>query len=365
MTLRDTRQEEFAKVFMDTDQSGILYLCPRFGKCRVALKCFSGFQNILVAYPDKKIKESWVSEMNEVETHLEKERSQNGPKVHFVTHRSMHKHLEGEWDLVVMDEIHLLSSAQLDVMSRFKEKTRILGLTGTLSDWTERNLKRLGLPVLARYPIETAIEEGIISDYEIIVKTVSLNSKKYQKIGKKYKTEKQAFDDYSFIIEKKRKETKGKFNDMFLKLNRMRIIQNSIAKLAVTQQLLQQFKDERILVFCGLTKIADKVGCPVYHSKKGEVEVFNNFASGEGNHLAVVKIGNTGVTYKPLNRVIINYFDSNAENLAQKINRCMAMEYDNPDKKALIYIISSSEVVELQWLKKALEFFDPKKIRYE
>jgi len=80
--------------------------------------------------------------------------------------------------------------------------------------------------------------------------------------------------------------------------------------------------------------------------------------------MAVVKIGNTGITYKPLNKVIINYFDSNAENLAQKINRCMAMEYSTPDKKADIYIVSSDEEVEHKWLKKALEFFDEKKIMF-
>ena len=80
--------------------------------------------------------------------------------------------------------------------------------------------------------------------------------------------------------------------------------------------------------------------------------------------MAVVKLGNTGVTYKPLNKVIINYFDSNAENLAQKINRCMAMEYNNPDKKAIIYIISSNEPVELKWLQSALNFFNPEKIKY-
>ena len=60
----------------------------------------------------------------------------------------------------------------------------------------------------------------------------------------------------------------------------------------------------------------------------------------------------------------IYYFDSNAENLAQKINRCMAMEYNTPDKKADIYIISSQENVEEKWLNKALEFFDKKKINY-
>ena len=144
----------------------------------------------------------------------------------------------------------------------------------------------------------------------------------------------------------------------------MRIVQNSVAKMEKTRELIKKHKDERVLVFCGVTKIADDLGIPAYHSKSGEKEMFEDFASGKGNHMAVVKIGNTGVTYKPLNKVIINYFDSNAENLAQKINRCMAMEYNNPDKKAQIYIVSSDEEVEAKWLKKALEFFDKSKIKY-
>ena len=153
-------------------------------------------------------------------------------------------------------------------------------------------------------------------------------------------------------------------NTMFLRLARMRLIQNSLAKLNKTKQLLQQYKDERVLVFCGITKIADELGIPSHHSKSKDKEAFVKFAEGEGKHMAVVKIGNTGITYKPLNKVIINYFDSNAENLAQKINRCMAMEYSTPDKKADIYIVSSDEEVEQKWLKKALEFFDEKKIMF-
>ena len=42
----------------------------------------------------------------------------------------------------------------------------------------------------------------------------------------------------------------------------------------------------------------------------------------------------------------------------------MAMEYNNPDKKAIIYIVSSNEIIELKWLTKALEFFDKNKIKY-
>jgi len=42
----------------------------------------------------------------------------------------------------------------------------------------------------------------------------------------------------------------------------------------------------------------------------------------------------------------------------------MAMEYDNLNKKADIIIISSDEIVELRWLKKALEFFDQSKVKF-
>jgi hypothetical protein len=154
-------------------------------------------------------------------------------------------------------------------------------------------------------------------------------------------------------------------NTMFLRLSRMRIIQSSEAKRLKTLEILKANPGQRILVFCGVIKVAENLGITAFHSKSKDKTIFQEFAEGSGdNHLAVVKIGNSGVTYKPLNRVIINYFDSNAENLAQKINRCMGMEYDTPDKKAQIYIICTTEKVEAAWLKKALEFFDYNKIKY-
>ena len=40
------------------------------------------------------------------------------------------------------------------------------------------------------------------------------------------------------------------------------------------------------------------------------------------------------------------------------------MEYNTPDKKSHITIISSKQNVEEKWLNKALEFFDKSKIKY-
>ena len=357
MNLRDKRQQEFADAWIKAGKFGILNLCPRFGKIRTTINILEKIKpkSILIAYPDNKIKDSWKADFEH--------REYDDSHVTYTTHLSLKKYTEERFDLVVIDEIHLLSEAQIEAAKELLEHNhQVLGLTGTLSSWTEDTLsEELDLAVIAEYPIEQAIKEGVIVDYEITVVQVPLDTLVKQNYKGKIRTEKKQFDAYSWAIDQN--ERAGK-NTMFLRLARMRIIQNSVAKLNKTRQILKKYPDERILVFCGITKIADSLGIPSYHSKKGEKDMFEKFAAGEGNHMAVVKIGNTGVTYKPLNKVIINYFDSNAENLAQKINRCMAMEYDNPEKKAQIYIICSDEDVEKKWLKKALEFFDNKKIKF-
>jgi superfamily II DNA or RNA helicase len=355
-SIRDKRQQEFADVWLKNGQFGILNLCPRFGKIYTSINLLEKLDkniHILIAYPDLKIKAAWEDDF--------KTRKYKNPNITYTTHLSIKKHTEAHFDLVILDEIHLLSEAQIEAVKDLKYE-RLLGLTGTLSASTEETLgMELNLPVIATYSIDQAIQEGVIVDYQITVVHTPLDNTKLIEYKKGKKTEKAQFNAYTYIINKNMIERR---DTMFLRLARMRIIQNSVAKLEKTKQLLSKHQNERILVFCGVTSIADNLGIPSYHSKSTEKQIFDDFAEGKGNHLAVVKIGNTGVTYKPLNRVIINYFDSNAENLAQKINRCMAMEYNTPDKKAHIYIICSTEDVEIKWLRKALEFFDKDKIKY-
>lgn len=358
MTLRDKRQAEFAKEWIQTGCNGILHLCPRFGKIRTSINIFNELKSkkILIAYPDETIKKSWSSDFNELKY--------KNDDITFTTHLSLKKYINEKYDIVVIDEIHLLSEAQINACKLlFENNTQILGLSGTLSTNTQVNLeKELGLFIVAEYSIDQAITEGVIADYQITVVKTPLDDTVEQLFSKKKKTEKKHFSSLSWMIDTF--EQKGR-NTMFLRLARMRLIQNSLAKVNLTKNLLNKFKDERILVFCGTTNIADNLGINSYHTKNKKAStVFEDFKSGKGNHLAVVKIGNSGTTYKPLSKVIINYFDSNGENLAQKINRCMAIEYDNADKKADIYIISSDEAVEKKWLDKALEFFDKSKIKY-
>jgi len=359
MNIRDQRQKEFSDMYLESSKKGILLLAPRFGKCYVGINILEGLDpecSVLIAYPDNKIRESWERDF--------KKRDYNNPNVTFTTHISLHKYQRFQYDIIVIDEIHLLSKAQITVCKTlFKNNSVILGLTGSLSQETEKVLyKSLKLPVLAEYPIEKAIEEGIVVDYDITVIKVPLDIYVRTRTKTKYLTEKQRFHNLSWVINDM--DINKKKGAMFMRLKRMRIIQNSISKLNKTKELLSSHPEERILVFCGTTAIADSLGIPSFHSKSTEKQLFQDFADGIGNQMAVVKIGNTGVTYKPLDKVIINYFSSSPEDLTQRINRCMGLEYNNPDKKAKIYIVSTDEAIEAAWLDKALEFFDKEKIIY-
>lgn len=352
--LRDERQRELATAWLESDRYGIIYAAPRTGKCFISINVMEKLKpdKVLIAYPDKKILQSWLDD-------LEKRNYTYG-NITFSTHMSLKKLVNEKYDLVIIDEIHLLSDAQIEICKElFKENKQVLGLTGTLSSSTKNTLlNELNLPVIATYSIEQAIEEGVIADYEINIVSVPLDNIKKIYKGK---TEKQKFDNLTWMINKFEDEGKDVF---FLRLSRMRIIQNSIAKLQKTRELILYNYTKRILVFCGITKIADDLGIPSYHSKSTEKKVFSDFVEGNIKHLAVCKIGNSGITFLPLNMVIINSFDSNSESLTQRINRCTSLEYNNPEKKAIIYITSSNEPTEKLWLSKALTMFDKNKIKH-
>lgn len=356
MNIRDQLQEKWAEAYQNFSGPGILHLCPRAGKIRTCIRIFCKIQrtrkhipSILICYPDKNIQQSWENEFKEV--------GYNNPNITYVTHVSLAKEASTYYDIVICDEIHLLSSKQKENFKKIMKISHdIIGLSGTLSKSTEFELKQeLKMPVIISYTLKEAINDGLISDYRINVIKTDLDNKTIVDVKKK-RTEKQKYSAISWVI-----KTKGQ--SLFLNLARMRIIHNSLAKTKATLEVLKSLKNERVLVFCPNNKIAKTLGCKVHTSKFNTQEEFEKFISGKGSkHYAVCKIGNTGISFKDLNHIVVNAFDSNSENLTQRI--CRSLILDTPGKVSNIYIITSTEEAELNWLKKSLEFFDQTKIKY-
>lgn len=361
MKTRDEIQSTLSDEFIDKGFKGLMAIAPRVGKCKITINCLNTKDKIVIAYPELNIKKSWTDDI--------KKWKFKGKKIKFTTYMSFKKLSDG-CDVLVLDECHLISDAQMQIIAsyiRHFKIEKVIGLSGTLSTDTRiKLLNVLKLPVLVEYPIDEAIKDGIITDYMIDVVFTPLSTVndilvKWKGGNDFFTSEKKSFDYLSNKI-----INASPVKIKMLRLKRMDIIKKSKSKIAMTKRLLNQLHDKRVLVFTGLTEVADSLGIASYHSKnqKKNEHIKNDFISGKINKLAVVRQLNTGVTFNKLDTCIINFFDSNSENMAQKISRITCKEYFNPNKKAHIIIISSNEDVEKKWLMKSLSFFDPSKIKF-
>lgn len=352
--MREERQREAAEAWVSNGWGGIIHGCCGFGKTRVGVYVMQAIsaQKVLIAFPRNDIKQSWVDEFVEM--------GFSPIETHWSTFASL-KGVVGEYNLIIVDEIHEASKAQLKELGRLVEGSPILGLTGTMTGKTEDQiLREVGIHTCYHFPIKKGVEEGIICDYDIYVHEVELDGKKTTRNSKgKMVSEKDKFRGYQHVAEKSTPTTKR-----FMELKMIGLLQGSVAKLQKTKDLLNLYEEERILVFCGLKEVADSLGIPVYHSGDKDEDRFKQFCRGELSKLATIKLVQAGINIKPINRGVVNYLNGNPETMAQKIGRFLRMESLNPDKKAQIHIISSTEGFERIRVATALQFFEQNKIHY-
>jgi superfamily II DNA or RNA helicase len=355
MSIRQIRQQEAVDAWMESGGRSIINACPRFGKIKTSIEVCKKvmFERLIIVYPRKDIQAGWEDDFVKWGYR---------PHVHFFTYRSLDKYVPKDTDFIIYDELHEASEAQLRQIAKINKDIPVLGLTGTMTWKTEEQILDLtGIDVCYRYSIDEGVEEGILCDYDIYVHHIDLNNSSLTHTTAKGKqiTEKKAFDNLSFVAKKLKDQRKSFF---FMDLKRISIIQESVAKRLKTLELILERPGKRILVFCGTQKLADSLGIPSYHSGNKDKDLFTRFCSGEGDLLATIKMMQAGVTITPIDLGIINYTSGNPEDTAQKICRFLGFEYNNPDKKAQIHIVCSTEKFEIDRIKTALKFFNTEKI---
>jgi superfamily II DNA or RNA helicase len=356
MTKQDELQKQMVQKtieFYKTNEEGYLDLAMRFGKCRTTIEvlkkmCKNG--EVLIAYPDNKLRDTWIDECE-----LWK---YDNPNITHVNFSSLKKHLDTGYNFFIIDEFHSASENERELCFEImKNSVRTLALSGTVSEDTKMDW---GIKEIAKYTTLQGIEDGILADYQITVHTVLLDDlvKTKDKKGK-LRTEKQRYDAYTWVIEKMKDENR---NFMHLALARNRLSLSSLGKTNYLKGLLKKLSDKRVVVFTGLSKVADEIGIPSYHSKSPNDDAFTGFQKGEHNHLALAAMGKVGVTYKGLDSVILLNFTYNAEETSQILNRAIKLDYKS--KVADLHIICLSEKAELKKIKESLSMLDATKIKY-
>lgn len=344
--MREQRQEECIQALMD---GGIANCAPRFGKVKVGLEWIKrkNLKKVLLIYPRVDILNGWL-----------KDAEKWGYPVSFTGMSFttfVKEQNKGQWDALIIDEVHEMSVNKQKNIPQW-HNIPIIGLSGTITKKTEEELfNNAQLEIKYKYSIEQAVNESIICDYKIYIHKVNLDGKVPLYRMKGRKISEKAYFDIMFSAYKKQPS-------QFLYLKLISVLQKSEGKKQYTKKLINQYNDERLLIFCGLTEIADSLGIPAYHSKSAEKELFNSFCEGKGKHLATIKMMQAGVTVTPINKGIVNYTSGNPEDTAQKICRFLGWEYDNAEKKAEIHILSANEYFELSRIQTALNFFNKEKV---
>lgn len=336
---------------------GCIDIAQRVGKTFISGKVIKSNcvgKKVLITFPDNQIISSWELAFTELNI--------DTSNITLTNFSSLKKYIDQEWFLFIIDEVHDANSEkELENISKIiNNSIYVLGMSGTLSQETKTRLWDLfGMKVFLTYSAEQAITDGIISDYSITIHKAYLDDvvKTKNKQGKLL-TEKKKYENYTFVIEKMKKEGK---NFMFLALQRNSLAQKSIGKRKKCLELLKQMKDKRVIIFTGFSEQADSLGIPSFHSKSKEDNMlkFNNL---EFNHLALANMGRIGKSYQNLDSIILLSWTGNEEDVFQRVSRAMLLDYKS--KIADIHLICIQEKSEIKKLEKALSLLEPNKIKW-
>ena len=225
MDIQQKIQLSIEKDIKKNNFRGIIVVAMRTGKTRICLNVVkNNFKNpkILVMYPNVDIKSSWEKECEKLNYH---------PNITYSTYKSSKKYINEKFDIIFMDEIHLIAPTEneLENVSLItKNNSNCILMTGTLNNNTKDDIvSATGLNIISNYPLEQAIKDGIVANYNVYVHRFKLNSEKRVKMKGKvkewYSTDKKECDRLSGkILEHKKNNEYDKLK--FAALNRMRFI---------------------------------------------------------------------------------------------------------------------------------------------
>jgi len=322
----------------------------RFGKSKVVLDFVNetDFERVLILVPSRALLENWE---NEIKKWLKRD-----VFIATETLQSAHK-LQGNWDLIILDEIHNLTSLKFSILEDFFREARFLiGITATLPrDYDKLAiLQHLGFKLVYDLTIEDAIDKQIVNQFNVKVIASPLDkTKNIERRTRKghtfYTSEELSYAYYTKLY------ANNPIKENALK--RAYFLYGLKSKVEATKSLCA-FLDKnnpgnRKLIFTKRVHIADSI-CRYSISSKQKSEInqliLNRFIDGSIDCISTVEMLNEGVTIPDIDYIIIESFDSNMNNLLQRIGRSLAYT----GKTINVYIIVAEDTVEEKWLEKIL-----------
>jgi superfamily II DNA or RNA helicase len=336
---RDKVQEEALKRTVGINRCG-LGLATGVGKTLVALNHlesnyspmleilvvapYSPMLEILVVAPKLSIFDSWRAEARK----FDKENLL--ARATFTTYLSLNKQNPKDFDIVYLDECHSLLDSHREFLNEYNGK--ILGLTGTPPKYHKSEKGKLVdqfCPIVYEFVTDSAVDNNILNDYQIIVHELELSTKNNYLVemkNKSFKTSEQK--NYGYWCN--RIDT-GAGSMHILRIMRMKAMKEYPSKEQYAKLLFNSINDKCIM-FANTQEQADRLCEHSYHSKNPDSEDnLELFKEGTINKLSSVMQLNEGVNIPNLRQGIIMHAYGNERKSAQRIGRLLRL---NPDEKA-------------------------------
>ena len=350
-------QEKIINTIIENNCRGIVLSSVRSGKSRILLRTVERYfkdknPKMLVLYPNIDIKLSWEKECEIIDYF---------PDITYCTFASISKIIEEKWDIVIIDEAHLLApDTQLVAAGDIALNNKhVIFASGTYNKDTLSDIKfYTKLNLIVNYPTSEAIKDGIVSDFTVYVHKYNLDNSKIIQFGKVKKwnsTEKKECNRLGNRILKLSGQQK-----MFASLERMRFINSCNSLIEKVNKWISENKNERFILFSSDEKTGLKYNLPMFNSKSKDDSTLKDFQSGKINQLCLLKKASAGVTFPNLQNILITAINSNGENLEQMIGRSLLDDTDHSH----IHIFVSTEDFQIKWLNKSLELINKNKIKY-
>ena len=373
------REQVLENVLNISNNNVLLEFPTGFGKTKSALNLMDKYkpEKILIAIQKLVHENVWRNEFSKwgYESYL--------PKVTFVTHVSLHKHINKEYDYVIMDEAHHITEISMWAINKIITP-RLLFLSGTVS--TEKKfLLTYNIKDLFIYKIymREAQEAGIIPTPTVYLIPLYLdntkrifktekNTKAHKKIIVNYKdrwsymkdksvhlilqcTAQEYYEDISSQIEwykNKWQQTRNvAMRNIWLQTCNRRLSFLSNLKTDFIKELLEYLKNKRVVTLCDSIDQATKVCENAMHSKnKKSLELYEGFNSKLFNHLSACDMLNESANLEDCQYGIYANLNSSDTLVRQRLGRLLR----HPDPVLLIpyYVNTRDEELKDQMLLK-------------
>lgn len=244
------------------------------------------------------------------------------PIIDLQCYQTTYKWKDKHYDLVLADEFDAsLTPNYVKVFFNNTFKHKIL-VSATLDDDKKRKAKTIA-PIIFEKKTKELINEKVLNNvrYYFIKYDLTPN-------------ENEIYSDFNRRFKKllnQHMDKNVKFELEKLQIARKQFLSKLHSSLTVTRWLIDSLirKNEKILVFCGLSEQADKICDNSYHSNNDNKEALEDFHTGKKKILSVVDKVTRGVNISDVKNIIFESTGRSKTKITQKIGRGMRLEIND------------------------------------